>query len=219
MEAGHDGVNEDCIRKPGVVSMFEGVEVAGLPGVTWSPAPGGLASASGPPGWQQGPPPVQTQYGYRPVVPQQGRGAGSGMVTTILGIVVALGMVMVFVSAFLPWVTSAGASTSGVSLMTMQGEGFFMVRWGWGGMLFTGFFSLVIGALMIIPAILLLLNKRGGSSWAIVTGVFGFFMALVNVIMVYATYDNGSVGAGLWLMLTFSIVVLVCGIVGVRYAE
>ncbi|MBU4179754.1 MAG: hypothetical protein KJ625_07445, partial [Actinobacteria bacterium] len=140
-------------------------------------------------------------------------------VTMILGIIVALGMVMVFVSAFLPWVTSAGASTSGVSLMTMQGEGFFMIRWGWGGMLFTGFFSLVIGALMIIPAILLLLNKRGGPSWAIVTGVFGFFMALVNVIMVYATYDNGGVGAGLWLMLIFSIMVLVCGIVGVRYAE
>ncbi|MBU4173413.1 MAG: hypothetical protein KKB90_04525 [Actinobacteria bacterium] len=199
--------------------MFEGVEIAGLPGVSWPTGPGGLVSATGPPGWQQGPPPVQTQYGYPPVVPQQGRGAGTGMVTMILGIIVALGMVMVFVSAFLPWVTSAGASTSGVSLMTMQGEGFFMIRWGWGGMLFTGFFSLVIGALMIIPAILLLLNKRGGPSWAIVTGVFGFFMALVNVIMVYATYDNGGVGAGLWLMLIFSIMVLVCGIVGVRYAE
>ena len=198
--------------------MFEGV-VAGLPGAAWSPGPGGLVSATGPGGWQQGPPPVQPQYGYRPVVPRQGRGAGSGMVTTILGIVVALGMVLVFVSSFLPWVTSSGASTSGVTLMTMQGEGFFMIRWGWGGMLFTGFFGLVIGALMIIPAILLLLNKGGGSSWAIVTGVFGFFMALVNVIMVFATYDNGSVGAGLWLMLAFSIVVLICGIVGVRYAE
>lgn len=199
--------------------MFEGVEVAGLPGVARSPGPGGLVSATGPPGWQQGPPPGQPQYGYRPVVPQQRRGAGSTMVTTILGIVVALGMVMVFVSSFLPWITSAGASTSGVSLMTMQGEGFFMIRWGWGGILFTGFFGLVIGALMIIPAILLLLNKGGGSSWAIVTGVFGFFMALVNVILIYATYGNGSAGAGLWLMLAFSIVVLVCGIVGVRYAE
>ena len=160
----------------------------------------------------------QPRYGYPPAVPQQGKGAGSRMVMTIVGIVVALGMVMVFVSTFLPWVTSPGGSISGTNLMTMQGEGFFMIRWGWGGMLFTGFFSLVIGALMIIPAILLLLNNRGGASWSIVTGVFGFFMALVNVIMVFATYDNGSVGAGLWLMLAFSIVVLACGIVGLRYA-
>jgi hypothetical protein len=200
--------------------VLEGVVegLRGAAGVAGPAGPVGLLSAVGPSGWRRGQPPVQPDYDYRPVVPQPGKDGRTNAVMTILGVFVALGMVMVFISAFLPWVTSAGTSLSGVNLMTMQGEGFFMIRWGWGGILFTGFFSLVIGSLMIVPAILLFLNRGGGPAWSIVTGVFGFFMALVNVILIYATYNNGEAGAGLWLMLAFSVVVLACGIVGLRYS-
>lgn len=175
-----------------------------------------------------GRPPVQPpnrpgyqQQQYRRRVPRQPKGTG-GMepetVTTILGAIVALGAVVVFISTFLPWFKVGGVSDTGVQLMTLEGEGFFMIKWGWGGILFTGFFSLLIGTLMIIPVIALFLNKRSGASWSIVTGVFGFFISLVNIIMVYSTYENGGVGVGLWLMLVFSIAVLVCGSIGIRYS-
>lgn len=183
-------------------------------------------SASSPSGWPPGRTPVtqgyQPQYEYPPEVPER-RGPGrdrSGLVTAILGVVASLGAVLVFVSTFLSWITHEAVSTTGFSLMTVEQEGFFMIRWGWGGILFTGFFSLVMGLFMIIPAILLLQNNRNGASWSIATGFLGFFIALVNIIMIYATFDQPvSAGAGLWLFLAFSTGVLICGIVGLRYVE
>jgi hypothetical protein len=143
----------------------------------------------------------------------------SGLILTVLGIISALAAVLVFVSTFLPWISSGGVSHSGSNLMTSASKGFLLIRWGWGGILFTGFFSLLIGALMIIPVILLLLEKRSGASWAIALGVLGFFIALVNIIMVYATYTGQNAAAGLWLFLGASIAILACGIVGLRFSQ
>ncbi|MBN2169301.1 MAG: hypothetical protein JW738_08660 [Actinobacteria bacterium] len=161
---------------------------------------------------------------YRRSVPPPPKGVDSGLVMTVLGAVAALSAVMVFISTFLPWVSIGGVSTTGINLMSSNTEGFFMVRWGWGGIIFTGFFSLLLGSLMVIAVIMLFLNKRGGATWSVITGVFGFFLALVNIIMVYTSYDPGGVsgatpGAGQWLMLGFSIIILICGAVGLRFAE
>ncbi|MHB8895715.1 MAG: hypothetical protein ACYC99_11150 [Candidatus Geothermincolia bacterium] len=180
--------------------------------------------AAGPPGWQtegQRQPQYTQQYGYQPPPAPEQQPVPPGestIILTVLGIVAALGAVMVFVSTFLPWVAVGGASQSGNNLMTMTAKGNFAVRWGWGGILFTGIFSLIIGGLMIIPVILLLLNKRSGASWGITLGVIGFFIALVNVIMIYATYNGASAGGGLWVFLGGSIVLLACGIIGLRFS-
>lgn len=182
------------------------------------------AGPSGPPPGR-GPvqPPYQPQYGYAPQAPRQEQGgADSGLVMTILGIVTALFSVLIFISAFLPWIMTGGVSRSGMNLMTSPGKGFFMISWGWGGILFSGFFSLLFGAFMIIPVILLLLNRQSGASWSIGLGVLVFFTALVNVIMIYATfsdYGGASVGAGLWSLLASAVVVLACGIVGLRFSS
>jgi hypothetical protein len=200
----------------GTVSRYEGVSPPGTVGVL---------RASGPPGWPPGQDPARRtyspRYGYRPEANLAGGpGDERETVTTILGVVAALSSVMVFISSFLPWISSQGAqgvSTTGIQLMTANIEGFFMIRWGWGGILFTGFFGLVFGAVMLIPAILLLLNRRSGATWSIVTGVLGFFIALVNIIMVFSTYEGVKASAGLWLMLVFSVIVLLCGIIGMRF--
>lgn len=140
---------------------------------------------------------------------------------TILGVFASLSAVMVFISTFLPWFSTGGVSYNGMNLMTMNADGFFMVRWGGGGIIFTGFFSLLFGALMLIAAILLFLDNRAGATWSIVIGVFGFFLALVNIIMVYTTYDapGTTPGVGQWLVLGFSIIILICGAVGMRYSQ
>jgi hypothetical protein len=129
------------------------------------------------------------QYNYPPPGPEQAPipPEESSLILTVVGIVAALAAVLAFVSTFLGWISVSGVSSSGGNLMTMSGKGTFVIRWGWGGILFKGFFSLLIGALMIIPVILLLLNKRSGATWAITVGVLGFFIALIDVIMVYAT--------------------------------
>lgn len=194
--------------------------------------PGGTAAGSqrgAAPGAGSGQPQgrwQQQQYGYRSGVqqPKPGKGyGGSGGASIILGSVAALSAVLVFISTFITWLHQSGVFISGISLMsTTEMEGFFMIRWGWGGMVFTGFFSLLLGAVMIIPVILLYLNKRSGASWSIVTGVFGFFIALANIILIFTTFPEGSrasAGAGLYLMLAFSVGVLVCGIVGMRYTQ
>lgn len=191
------------------------------------PQSGTLLFAAGPAGLPPGrvpvQPPYQPQYGYAPQAPRQEEdGADSGLVMTILGIVAALFCVLIFISTFLPWITIGGVSRSGMNLMTSPGQGFFMISWGWGGILFSGFFSLFFGALMIIPVILLLLNRPIGASWAIGLGVLVFFTALVNVIMIYSTfsdYGGASVGAGLWSLLASAVVVLACGIVAFRFSS
>lgn len=182
-----------------------------------------LLFAGGPSGLPPGQRPVQPQYQqqYPPQVPQA-PDKESGIVLTILGVVVTLFTVLEFISSFLPWVTTGAVSNSGINLMTSRGlgfQGFFMIRWGWGGILFTGFFSLFFGALMLIPVILFLLNNPDGASWAIVLGVLVFFIALVNIIMVYSTLNASGVGAGLWVMLASAIVLLVCGIVALRFSS
>jgi hypothetical protein len=209
--------------------MFEGIPVTRVR-EAYLPGAGILLFAAGPQGMPPGQRPVQPpyqpqyqpQYGYAPQAPRpEEGGSDSGMVLTILGIVTALFSVLIFISTFLPWITISGVSRSGFNLMTSPGQGFFMISWGWGGILFSGFFSLLFGALMIIPVILLLLNKRSGGSWCIGLGVLLFFIALVDVIMIYSTfsdYGGASVGAGLWSLLASAVVVLACGIVGLRFS-
>jgi hypothetical protein len=194
-----------------------------IPGSGATPLSGGLQLATAPYG---GPPPrapIQPQYEQQyPPRAQLPEDRESTAVLTILGVVAALATVLEFISAFLPWVMTGGVSVSGINLMTSSGyeaDGFFMIRWGWGGILFTGFFALFFGAFMLIPVILFLLNKPSGASWAIVLGVLAFFTGLVNVIMIYATLETSSVGAGLWAMFASAIVMLICGIVGMRVSE
>lgn len=182
-------------------------------------------ASSGPQEWQREQPGggnYPTQGNYAGNIPSRGRGGiDPRTVMTILGIFASVCAVMVFISTFLPWFSVNGVSHTGMELMTMDAQGFFMIRWGGGGIIFTGFFSLLFGALMLIAAILLFVDNRGGAIWSITIGVFGFFLALVNIIMVYTTYDAPSAapGIGQWLMLGFSIIILVCGAVGLRYSQ
>ena len=107
-------------------------------------------------------------------------------------------------------------------------SGNFLLRWGKGTLLFTGFWSLVIGLGIIACALLVFREKRAGGILALALGSLGFLISVVNIIMVFGpinsrfmsisnSHISANVGPGLWALLFFSICTAVIGFLCIRY--
>jgi hypothetical protein len=146
---------------------------------------------------------------------------GIGLLTTLSGLAA-------FIATFLPWITVGGDSTTGWDLAMAKGPGNAAWRTGFsevGGLIiFTGYWSIVVGALLLALGIGFLVSGRqpgalrrlGG--FAVIMGTIGAATAAVNMVMTTsnlreAVVDPVSAGVGLTVFLIASVAGLVLGII------
>lgn len=113
---------------------------------------------------------------------------------------------LIFVSTWLSWV----AGTTGWTLMlrsygTTTNFLFSVAR---GLFLFSGFWSMTLGALVAAGGFMLLAG-RDSRRFTIIFGALGALIAGVNVMMIYLhSYGFGSPGIGMWLFAACSLAVI-----------
>ena len=119
---------------------------------------------------------------------------------------------IVFISTYLNWLSGW---SGWAALVNSRGRGRFF-HFGRGvGIFFTGFWSFVLGLLIIAGAVLLILNRKSGGVLAIVAGGLGMLLGLANVIAQFST--RGAPSVGVWLFFIFSIGALASGILSLIY--
>jgi len=126
---------------------------------------------------------------------------------------------MVFISTFLGWFGPLSGWTVMVHSAEIGGQGWtanFLFIAGLGKFLFTGFWSLLLGILMIVAGILLFVGFRKGAILQLIVGVLATVFVLVNIVMTVTSSTSRMPGAGLWLFAIFGILGLVAGILGIR---
>ena len=136
-----------------------------------------------------------------------------GAFTVIVGLAVGA-------TIFLPWL--ANKDFLFWTALTGDLRGNFILVWGGGTLLFTGFWSLFCGLLILIGGLLTLLKKRFGTMVVIVGGAVGVVTAVFDIVMIFTRLrmESGALtvyqrpGFGLWLFLAFSMVALALGVVG-----
>ena len=134
---------------------------------------------------------------------------------------------LVFISTFMAWVSGSVVGQSVTSSSGWEGvihpgpSANFLFAWSDGIFMFSGFWSMILGLALVGCAVLLFIDRPIGGILSIVVGAVGFFIAMVDIVMVYtrvssmlSEYGNISVhpGTGLWVLLLFSIGAAVTGI-------
>ncbi len=126
-------------------------------------------------------------------------------------------------STFLPWITAGAAgfsaSMSGLNIMTGSysaygGGGFSLVITGNGSIFFSGFFSLLLGALILATGLVMLFRRRMGGIATLVCALPATGLAAVNIAMVLSKIEGASTGFGLWIFCGAALAALAFGIVG-----
>lgn len=140
----------------------------------------------------------------------------------LLGILTLVAGGIAIGATFLAWISAASvagisASASGLMLMTsgstLGGSGFNLILTSEGAIFFTGFFSLLFGALIVIAAIITMLRRRPGGIIAFLLALCATAVAAIDVTMVFAKVPGASPGIGLWMFAGASLVALVLGII------
>ncbi len=149
------------------------------------------------------------------------RAAGRGSVVT--GAIAILAGAAVVASTFLPWVSmgAAGysANVSGYSYMTGTASGsgsgsFSVVLTGAGVLFFTGFFSLLLGALVMAGGLVMLFRRRLGGVLVFAFALPAAGLAAVDVAMAMTKVPGGSASVGMWVFAGAALAALATGIVG-----
>ena len=148
-----------------------------------------------------------------------------------MGVITLLCGLLVIASTFLAWTTGSpvvGAnSSSGWNIMRAStsaalqeggGGGFNLALTGEGTIFFTGFWSMLLGALILLGGVTILFRRRAGGVLTLLFGVGASMLAAVNVAMVFtkmsSPYASIYPGPGLWVFLAFSLLALALGITG-----
>jgi hypothetical protein len=198
-------------------------QVAPPPGTYQQPAYGQAPYAQPPQGQYpqqqyQPAPPGAPQYG-QPFAPVASGKRGS----TVLGLIsLIMGAVMIG-STFLSW-TSASAFGTSVSITgwnymrglssSFGGSSFSIVLHGSGIVFFTGFFSLLLGFLILVFSMVMFFRRRIGGVFVFIFALIATGVAAVDLAMVFSKMPGGSPGVGLWMFVGASFVALILGIVG-----
>jgi hypothetical protein len=166
---------------------------------------------------------------YPPMPPQQyqqpyaAMGATGKRGSTALGLITILMGLVVIGSTFLAWVSASAmgisATVTGLSYMTgsssgLGGGNFSLVLTGEGVIFFTGFFSLLFGALILIGGLVMLFRRRIGGVLTFIFALLATGVAAVDVAMIMSKMPGGSASYGIWMFVGASFVALVLGIVG-----
>jgi hypothetical protein len=170
---------------------------AQVPGQPYPPAPAGMAGYPQP---------------YAGPVAKAGGSVVAGLLTIVAGGVI-IG------STFLPWLSSLGLSLSGWQIMRMGvfgtgGSSVSLVVTGGGTVFFTGFFTLLLGALILASGLFMIFRRRPGGILAFVFALPVAGFAAVDIVMIYSKMSPASPGAGLWMFAAGSVVAIVLGIIG-----
>jgi zinc-ribbon domain len=131
---------------------------------------------------------------------------------------------VVVASTFLAWFSSLSGwsfmiHASEMNSASGSGTVNFLFAAGNGKFLFSGFWSLLFGGLMVIAGILLFAGVRSGRGLEILFSLLAAAVAIVNIIMVYTTGGPSAgvnAGIGLWLFAGFGILGIVAGTLGAR---
>ena len=126
-------------------------------------------------------------------------------------LVMAAAVVLV-ISTFLNWVQ--GSTGWNLMFRSFGTSGTFFLTWWSKGLLFTGFWSLILGALVAAAGVMLFAN-RNGSNLVIACGVAGLLLALFDIVVVFANslYFPAGPGAGLWVFAGVCLVAIGLGLV------
>ena len=120
--------------------------------------------------------------------------------------------IVVLISAFLPWFEgfTGWNIMSGTNLWPHHNVAYTSR----GGLLvFTGFWAILLGILIIAGGLLLLTKVRAGAAVAVVASLLGLTFAAISVVTL--SNRNLNAGAGLYIFGVFSLVSVVLGVTAV----
>lgn len=130
----------------------------------------------------------------------------------IAGALVTASGVGVFISAFLPWFGGfTGWRIMFGPHLTPQSNMLVVSRPGL--LVFTGFWAMVFGALMVAGGMMLLADLGAGGVLVIVTSLVSLTFSAISIVTI--NNQNVSAGAGLLIFGVFSLVALVLGVASV----
>lgn len=160
--------------------------------------------------------PGQPPYapGYPPAAAVRRGSALLGFLGLVAGAGVAAG-------TFLSWTTKATVTGWQIArLSRLMTNGNFFFSWGNRTIFFSGFWSLLAGALIILGSIVMFFRRSIGGWITLISGLIGTAVAAVNVTMMFTKMSGGEVGSvtpgiGLWLFVGLSAAALVLGIIGI----
>ena len=146
--------------------------------------------------------------------------------SVLLGLLTLLAGGLVAGSTFLQWVTSpAGASVNLTGWFVMQGGfevfggGFELVIAEQGTIFFTGFFSLLLGALILLGGVVTLIRRRPGGILTLLFALAASVVSTVNITMVFAKMQGSAPGVGLWMFALAALAALALGIISLSSAS
>lgn len=152
------------------------------------------------------------------------RAADGAWGSPIVGILTTIAGLVVFFMTWVPWVrgvTGYGLMATG----SRAGNFLWRVESGRNIILFTGFWSLLAGVLLILGGVVMIFRHRTGGSIATAGGLIGTLVGIFNLIMVYrlGTAFSQTTGlssiapsVGLWIFTIVSAIALVHGILGIE---
>lgn len=138
-------------------------------------------------------------YGWRSSIPNIASPVGA-ILLIVTGALVMISTFLSWVGPFTGWGLMYSGSVSGRTsnfLFTIVNP----------GIVFSGFWALLFGFLIILGGVMLLL-RLNGSSLAMISAFLGLVIAVVNIVFIYINssgFPSGP-GAGLWM---FAIVCLI----------
>jgi hypothetical protein len=141
---------------------------------------------------------------------------GASLVYSLVTLACGLAVIL---STFLPWASMLGFNVSGWRMMwNVAGSdiGNFLFAHGEGMIIFTGFWSLLVGVAMAVGIAVLLSGRRSGGRIAQVAGGLGLVLSITTAVMLY----THSVGAdiGLWMFIVFSLAAVILTQLAIRSA-
>jgi hypothetical protein len=138
----------------------------------------------------------------------------------IVGVLAGASGIVMIISTFLEWISRS--SVSGWSMMSSSGFGTthnFLFSVGASKIIFTGFWSLLLGGLVVAGAVTLVTGWGGANGLVLVGGILGLAISVVSIVMIYTVKPIAlAPGVGLWLFSVFSLIAAVAGGVGASQA-
>lgn len=143
--------------------------------------------------------------------------------SVLLGLLTMLCGGVVMAATFFQWITAGqvagyslnitGWSVMRSGLQEFAGGGLKIVLTGDGTIFFTGFLSLLLGALILLAGVVTMLRRRPGGILALLLALAACAVSAINVAMVFAKMEGASTGIGLWAFAAASFVALALGVV------
>jgi len=139
----------------------------------------------------------------------------------IISVLAGVSGLIMIISTFLAWISGSGVN--GWSMMFSRGFGTshnFLFSTGSSKIVFSGFWSLLFGILVIAGAVTLLTGWGGANGLVLTGGILGFAISVVSIVMIYSVKPIAiAPGPGLWLFAVFSMIAAVAGGVGASQAR